>query len=238
MTSLSALSPRDRRTLLLGAAAIVAILLGSRGVPAYLRWTEERRAAAEEMVAEATRAENDLRVLGAMADSLEARRDRVVALGPAIVDGDSPAAAGAALSSVLASAAAGAGVRLGAVQVSADTAAAGTFRRVGARTDVTGDLSGIARFLSSLERAPELLAVREVAITQPDAGGAPDRPEALRLELSVEGLALVRRTGASTDTASLDAASTDSASVDRAPTAAPSPTDPSAPGAGSAEVGR
>ncbi|HEX2210355.1 MAG TPA: GspMb/PilO family protein, partial [Longimicrobium sp.] len=97
--------------------------------------------------------------------------------------------------SLVSGAAARAGVQIGSVQVRPDTASAGTFMRIGVRADGTGDLPAIIRMLAMLEGASELLAVRELSITQPAPGGPAEVPEALRMEIGVHGLALVRRDG-------------------------------------------
>ena len=184
------LAGRDRRTLLLGGAVIALVLLVFKGIPAWRRGDADAWASSAEMVAAAARAEADVRSLPALRDTVEAREQRLVALAPRVLDGSTPAAAGATLASLVSGAAARANVALGTVQVLPDTASAGTFVKVTVRGDATGDLPGIARMLALLEGGPELLAVREVSITQPDAGGPADRVESLRLEFTVQGLAL------------------------------------------------
>lgn len=189
------LSDRDRRTLGVGAIVIVLLVLLARGIPAWRRWDAEVRASAAEMAAEAARAEQTVRLLPASLDSLEARRARFVAVGGGALEGETAAASGAALAALVSGAAARAGVQVGSVQVRPDTASAGTFMRIGVRADGTGDLPAITRLLALLEGAPELLAVREISITQPVPGGPAEQPEALRMEIAVQGLALVRRDG-------------------------------------------
>jgi hypothetical protein len=184
------LPARDRRTLLLGGTVIALLLLLFKGLPAWRRWDAGARASGAELVAAAARAQADVRSLPALADSVAARHRRLVALAPLVLDGSTPAAAGASLASLVSGAAARANVALGTVQLQPDTATTGTFVRVTVRGDATGDLPGIARMLALLEGGPELLAVREVSITQPDPGGPADRVETLRLEFSVQGLAL------------------------------------------------
>lgn len=184
------LSAGDRRALWGGAAAIVLLLLLARGVPAWRAWDAGARASAAEMAAEAAEAAATVERFPAALDSLEARRGRLVALGAGVLDAGSPASSGAELAALVSGAAARAGVQLGAVQPRADTAAAGTFVRVGVRADGTGDLPGILRLLALLEGAPERVAVRAVSLTQPAPGGPAEQAEALRLELIVEALAL------------------------------------------------
>ncbi|WP_420127345.1 type II secretion system protein GspM [Longimicrobium sp.] len=190
-----ALSGRDRRTLAAGAIVILVLVVLSRGVPAWRRWDAGVRASAAEMAAEAARAEQTVRLLPASLDSLEARRGRFVTVGGGVLEGESAAASGAALASLVSGAAGRAGVQMGSVQLHSDTASAGTFLRIGVRADATGDLPALTRMLALLEGAPELLAVREIAITQPIPGGPAEQAEALRMEITVQGLALVRRDG-------------------------------------------
>lgn len=183
------LSGRDRRVLLAGAAAIALLLLVGRGIPAWRRWDAGVRASAAELTAEAARAEAAVRALPTLRDSAEARRARLVALAPALLNGETTASAGAALAALVSGAAAKAGVQVGAVLLSQpDSAARTVFTRVRVRSDATGDLPGLLRFLRELEGGPALLSVRDWSVSQPAAGGPAEVPESLRLEFAVEGL--------------------------------------------------
>jgi hypothetical protein len=192
-----AISERDRRVLTIGVVSIGLLLLVGRGIPAWSRWDADARASAAELEAEAVNAEAAVRALPALRDSSAARRQRLAVLAPALVSGESEASAGAALASLVSGAASRAGVQLGAVQLARpDSTARTVFTRVRVSTDATGDLPSLLRFLRALEGGPTMLAVREWSISQPNAGGPADRPEQLRLELSVEGLAAGRATEA------------------------------------------
>lgn len=195
------MSEGDRRALVAGAAVVVASVLFARGLPAWRRWDAGAHEAAAERAREAARTESIVRTLPAGLDSLQARRARYVALGRGVLDGESTAAAGASLASLVSGAAARAGVRIGSVQVRPDTAGAGTFLRISVRAEGTGDLPAITRMLETLEGGRTLLAVRGVSITQPTPGGPAEQPEALRLELTVEGLALAGRASLPRDAA-------------------------------------
>ena len=195
------MSDRDRRTLVLGALAVVAMLLFARGLPAWRRWDAGARDGAEARAREAAQVESAVRLLPASLDSLQARRTRYVALGRAVLDGESTAAAGASLASLVSGAAARAGVQMGSVQVRPDTAGAGTFMRISVRADATGDLPAITRMLETLEGGRTLLALRDVSITQSVPGGPAEQAETLRLELTVEGLALAGRASIPRDSA-------------------------------------
>jgi hypothetical protein len=180
---------RERRTLAAGALAVAVMLGLGRGVPAWRAWKNAAAARATLQTERAADAEASMRGLRARIDTVEARQRRLGGLAPALLDGTTPAASGASLSAILSGAAARAGVRLNSVQLLPDSAAEGrTFLRVALRADATGDVAGVARMLSLLEGGPELLAIRELAITQPDPAG--QGPEQLHAELTVEGLAL------------------------------------------------
>ncbi len=183
------LDPRLVR--LAGAAAL--LLATARGVPAWARWNEEASLTAAERVAEARDAEAAARALPALRDSAEARRARLAALAPMLLNGESPAAAAASLAALVSGATARTGVQAGSVEpLRPDSADAGTFVRVRVRGDASGPLPALLAFLAALEGAPELLSVREWSILQPNAGGPAELPENLRVEFVLEGLALPR----------------------------------------------
>lgn len=184
------LSPRDRRVLGGGAGAVLLILVLGRGIPAWRRWDADTRASAGELIAEARAAEARSAGLPAALDSLQARRARFVDVGASVLPGASPAAAGASLAGLVSGAASRAGTVLGSVSVVPDTTGGGIFVRVTVRGDATGDLPSITRMLAMLEGDPHRLILRELAITQPNPGGPPEMPESLRVEFSVQGLAM------------------------------------------------
>ena len=190
---LNRLSARDRKVLLFGAGICATLIVATRGVPAALRWSAEERANGAQLVIEEARARESVARSRDTRDSLKARGARYYALGQSLLEGESVAGGGGSLASLLSDAAGEANVRLGSVQVRADTAGAGAFTTIGVRATATGDLRGIAALLRTLERGPTLLAVRELSITQPEPAAGDDRPEALQVQLLVEGLMLTPR---------------------------------------------
>jgi hypothetical protein len=188
------LSRRDRRTLVIGGSVIGSLVLLSKGVPVWRDWVAASKAGAVEQARAVVEADALVAHAKASRDTLAARNTRYIALAPALIAGNTPAEASATLASLVSSAASGAGVKLGAVQLRpvADTGAARAFVRVGVHADVVGDIRGITTLLASLEHGPARLRVRDVTITQPDAAAPDDRVEALRADLTVEGLAMAR----------------------------------------------
>ena len=183
----------DRTVLTAGVLAIVALLVVGRGLPVWRDWQSASRDSAAVVAQELARTRATIAHARVTRDSLAARQRRYLALAPMLLRGETPAMGSATLASVVSSAATAASVRLGPVQVRSDTTARGAFRRVGVRAEVTGDVRGVGTFLSILERGPTLLAVRELAIAQLEPAAAPDRAEALHVQLSVEALMLAPR---------------------------------------------
>ena len=115
-----------------------------------------------------------------------------------MVPGDGPTSAAGELATFVSGTATAADVAVGALQVQVDTAERGgaggdagsPFARVSVQGDLTGDVHGLTYFLSEIEGGLFLLSVRELAITQPEPAAPSDRPETLRAQFVVEGIAL------------------------------------------------
>ena len=187
------LTPRDRRVLTVGAISCAALAMGARGIPALMRWTRDSRAAAAQLVGEEARARTSIARAAETRDTLAARNARYLALAPRLLDGETAAGAGGTLASIVSGAATASNVRLGSVQIRADSTRRGAFTSVAVRADLTGDIRGISEMLATLEKGPALLAVRELSITQPEPAAGDDRAEVLRAEVVVEGLMLTPR---------------------------------------------
>jgi Tfp pilus assembly protein PilX len=190
---LPALSQRDRTVLLFGVVVIISMLVAFRGLPALRQWKTEIRASAAELDHELGRANASVAALPAARDTLAVRNYRYNAISPALLPGGSALSAGSALTELVSDAALASNVRLGSTEVSVRSDTASLFVRVAVSASATGDVRGLAGFLHSLERGPRLLAVRRISITQPEVGADANQPEALRVELLVEGLARVQR---------------------------------------------
>jgi hypothetical protein len=182
------LSAQDRRVLAIGGVVMAVLVGGGRGAPALLRWTRDRRATAASVMEAAQRAEASVRRSAETQTLLGAARARLAAYDTATLAGSSPATAGAALAEIVSDAASDAEITLGSVQLRGDSLSRTALTRVAARASVSGDLSGIALFLETLEGVPELLAIRELTITQSGQAGVPGQREMLRAEVLVEGL--------------------------------------------------
>ena len=192
---ISPLGPRDRRVLAIGLIACTALVGGARGLPAVLRWTRETRATAVQRGVAAAQADRSVVTATTTRDSLAAQYARYLALAPRLLEGETTAGAGGSLASLVTGAAATSNVRLGSVQIRADTTKTGAFTPVSVRVDLTSDIQGLSTLLATLERGQVFLSVRELSISQPEPSAGDDRVEALRAELVVEGLMLNRTRG-------------------------------------------
>jgi hypothetical protein len=184
------LGARDRRAITFGLGALTLVMLASRGIPVYRDWARELRAESTEARAALSRALSIAGRAEAARDTAAARGRQMIALAPEILEGNSVNGAGATLAGILSGAAARSGVKLGAIQVRNDSLSRGTFTRIGAHMEATGDVRGLTHMLAYLEQGPTLLAIHAFAITQPDPSAGDDRTEALKLELDLEGIML------------------------------------------------
>ncbi len=189
-----AMSPRERRLVIVGSTAIALIVVLGRGIPAWRAWVRDARAGAAEQMRAAATADALLAGTRGRQDTLAVRQARYLALAPSLVPGTTTGQASAALASFVSSSAAAAGVKLGAVQIrpAADTGHGHAFARVSVHADLVGDVRGLAALLLALERGPLGLRVRELTVNQAAPSAPTDRAEALHADLVVDGLVLIQ----------------------------------------------
>jgi len=192
---LLALPERDRRTLTRGATALLLILVLGRGVPAWHAWRARTLLSSRSERTELVRSLALLSARVAERDTLRARTARLQALRGALLAGATPAAQAALLAAIVSNAADSAHILLGAVDVQPDTAR-DAFTSIHVRGSATGDIRGLTSFLVELESSVPHLAVRSIALTQPDPTAPHDRAESLHLDFLVEGMGATA-TGAS-----------------------------------------
>ncbi len=185
------LSKHDQRVLLVGAVAIGGLFAVGRGWPRVSAWTEGRRDSALASLRQDAQASDQASLLPVYTDSLNARRRRLAALDTMLIAGATVAEAGAALSNAVSDYADSHAVRVVSMQVRPDTIAVRGYAHVAVRLIGVADVNGLTSLLSDIESGTPVLAVREIAITQPDPTVASSKPEALRFELLVEALAVI-----------------------------------------------
>jgi hypothetical protein len=190
MNGLTALSPRDRRTLLIGGTIISTIVLVARTLPVWREWDERSRAEAVSAATELATLERGLALLPALRDSARARTARAEAQRARMIAGETVTVAGAALATHVTDIADDLGLRVESVQIRPDTVFRSGHARVAVRVNASGDVTHLTDLLSALEMGEELLAVRELTISPSDAFASDAQPEVLHFQLLVEGLAV------------------------------------------------
>jgi hypothetical protein len=185
------LSARDRRTLIVGVSVVGGLFVLARGLPSLMRWQNEQRLEAESMVADLSAARAGARQMPALRDSLRARQKRLAVVDSSILSGPTSSSAAAMLASALEELAGESSVKVSAMQLHADSAAAGALVQVSVRLTAVADVYGLLALLRAIEGGETLLAVRELAVTQPEPAAPSSKPEALRVDMMVVGLARI-----------------------------------------------
>lgn len=176
----------------MGAFAIGLLLAIGRGRPAWSEW--RRRTISE--AADAMRQEHE--VGAAMAnlprtlDTLQARAGLLAKAGALVLSGDSPADASGSFSALVAEAAHRSRIRVSGVSVRADT---GHHELAHLRIDLdgTGDIAGLATFLSTIERGPTLVSVPRLVVRATNGDADTLDAEQLSLQMTLEAIASIRR---------------------------------------------
>jgi hypothetical protein len=194
----AALSMRERRAIAVGGAALCLVLLTTVGAPRALRWRDSTRGTAGSVISELSREQASIRQAKAMRDSLVQRQVQLMALDSALLEGDSPALAGAALAELLSDASETYKVQLGAIQIREDTTQRKVFALIQAQTSATGTLTAVASFLAHIESGAKLLLLRDATFTSqltPDKASASG--DVLKVDVVIEGLSRPHKTMAS-----------------------------------------
>lgn len=190
MNIAGSMSPRDRRTLLAGIGIIGGIIGLSRGVPQWREWDENARMEAANVVGELANAHERLVLLPAIRDSARARRARLEKSASRLLVAETSGIAGAMLATKVTDIADELGLKVSAIQIRADSVFRSAHARVAVRLTASGDVQHLTDLLSALESPTELLAVRELSVSPTDPVLPDGRPETLRFQVLVEGLAM------------------------------------------------
>jgi len=193
--SVSELASRDRRALVYGGALFLVLVLAFKAVPAWLAWRSGSIAGAAELSAELGRSRLAIRGVRGALDTTEARVARLRAAAPTLLVVQTPSEAPAQLTDVIREAARLSGMEIETAESRVDSAGGPGLRHVVATVQGTADVAGLAALLYRLEGGEPVLAVREFSVQQQNVAVPSDGVEALRVRLSVEGLAMVRGDG-------------------------------------------
>ena len=105
--------------------------------------------------------------------------------------GSSPASAAAELASLVESLADSARIKIGYLQLKADSGSKAPITAISVRLNGLADVGGLAALLRAVEGNNRPMIVRELSVVPADPAGSDTRPEVLRVDLLVEGLARV-----------------------------------------------
>jgi Type II secretion system (T2SS), protein M subtype b len=183
------MTSRDRRTLTVGVSVIAGLFATTRAAPALRAWTNGRQAESIRASQLLAASSIDPRELSAARDTLAARTARLAALDSLVPRAGSASAAVAKLASTLEDLADSCSVRVAAIQLRPDSTLAGGFTEVSARLNGTADVTGLAALLRAIAESSAPLVVRELAVTATEPSAPTSKPEALRFDVLVAGLA-------------------------------------------------
>jgi len=163
--SVLAPDPRERRTIAIGATVVaVAYVVTAWLLPGAARWRDR-----EAMIDALRRQRAQLVALAERREGLEqgwrARQAAAEALPVRLVRGRTPALAAAALQEVLQEYATASRISVTRLDVASAPDSAGSIPSLPATVAATGDIYGLADFLSRVEHGRALLQVTEAAIS-------------------------------------------------------------------------
>jgi hypothetical protein len=180
-------NPRDRRALVLGAAAVVLALVLLRVGPWSWRSVRDARAELEARAELLARMESDVGLASRLEDSGKVVRSRMALLAPKLLSGGTPAEAVADLGARLGVVAEHHHVRLSRTEPSLDSVGGGGLGRVTLKAALDSDTGGLLALLESLAREPAALVVEDLRVAVADPFIGRNRPELLHAELTVGG---------------------------------------------------
>jgi hypothetical protein len=185
------LSARDRRTLIVGGSLVGTLFVLGRGLPLLTQWQSAQIAEAAPLTSDLAAARAGARLMPLLRDTLRVRQARLAALDSSILSGATPSAAAAGLASAVQDIADESSVKISAMQLQADSAGPGALVHVGVRVTAMADVYGLLSLMRAIEGGTQLLAVRELAVTQPEPAAPANKIESLRLDMTVVGLARI-----------------------------------------------
>src|SRR5215211_2950642 len=186
------LSPRDRRTLVVGSCTVLSLITVAKGLPALRAWETQRAGEAEAAAEQLTSLREGLRVLPALYDSLRVRRLRLAALDSVLVFGESPSAVSARLAAKLEELADDNSIMVTALQLRSDSVVTNGLARIEVRVAGVTDITGLGGFLRAVEGNVTPLVVRDLSVSQQEPTAADSKPEALRIDLLIASVGWIK----------------------------------------------
>lgn len=191
MSILRTMSRSDRRALAVGAVVLTPVLVLGRAFPRFHAWEEERVTAATEAHRHATKLERQVAQRESIAARLAAWKRSPAASESTLFVGRDAGVVSARVVDVLRSLAAGDDLVVQSIQPRVDTTRARGVVLPTVRLSATTDVEGFVSFLKDLELTGPLFRVVELSVVQADPTAAPDRPDVLKTELTVQAVAVI-----------------------------------------------
>lgn len=188
------MTPRELRFVIIGGIVISSLLGVGEGWPRLRERVEVGRDRSWQAQVQLAKVDAAIAARDRIVDSLAVARERFVALAPRLLAGRSPQEAVANLVSLASAAASAPGLRMTAVQSTADSVSGHYFVAVVVRGDLVGDIAGVCDFLHALESGPVSVGLRSLLIEQQEPAAPADRPEQLHVRFALQGLVARART--------------------------------------------
>jgi type II secretory pathway component PulM len=163
-TRRAGVSARERRTIAIGAALIVAALLASFVVLPFARRWGEREAAIDARADRLARLQALVRDAPRLAVSVQSAERALAARPQRVIGARSAALAASAVQSLLQGYAAESGVQVSRVDVASAPDTAGGLAAIPATLTATGDVHGLAALLERVEHGPRALEIVDLAV--------------------------------------------------------------------------
>ena len=181
------MTPRDRRALMLGAAAIGVAVILLRVLPWTVRRAGSGYAVLRERSALLARTRDEMASLPLLRDSAAMLSQALVALAPQLLSGSSAVQAAADLSGRMNLAASRAPARVERIDPLPDSAGEGRLGRVRVHAVLESDVRGLVALLKAIDAGEEVVKLDELRVEAPQALTIQRGPEILKIEVTVSG---------------------------------------------------
>jgi hypothetical protein len=184
---------RSHRARFLGVGVSALFIAITKALPRVHQWEQERVTAAIATTGASHSLERAVATRSSRAKILAEWRASQTNVDSMVFIAADPGSIGARMVGAVRDLASDHDVVLHSVQPRVDSTATRNLLRVSAHLSMTADVQGLMDLVEDLESADPLLRVIDLSIVQSDVSAADDRPDALKIELTVQGIGVLRR---------------------------------------------
>lgn len=181
------MTPRDRRAVQMGAVVAIVAAVAFRGIPWAIRAATARWAELEAQAALLARMESEVAGAARLEDSAAVIKSALARLPAKLLSGRTETEAATDLAGLLSRESTVRQIRLDRTDVVADSTRAGWLRRITLSAMLEGDTRGIIGLLAGLTTGSPVVVVQQARVFGAGSDLEPKGPEALRLELTLQG---------------------------------------------------